>query len=219
MEREQRSLKHSSIPELQAKVAAGTSVARLLSNITSLTNPELVRNLCTLSDEEKRRLEEIDRTLTDLQASDPDKLIRRLNVKIARVKSLSEHIARVQKALSAEAVRAILEIRDEERRKRGEAARIRKTTFSEDMLDGTGSDVWAKFWEAARQFSEEFAYPGKTFPTTEENSRCLLCQRDLDHVTRHRLGSFEAFVKSMVERELQDIRGRYTKGPKTHAHR
>ena len=56
LERERRSLTPSGIAELQSKVAEGTSVGRLLSNITSLTSPETVRNLCALSGGEKGRL-------------------------------------------------------------------------------------------------------------------------------------------------------------------
>ena len=211
LEREQRTLGQKGFVELADQVAPATSVGRLLSNITSLTSPETVRNLASLSDEEKHRLGEIERSLVDLQASDPDKLIRRLNVRIGRVKSLSTHIARVEGILSADAIGAILETRAEGRRKRHEAARVRETTFSEDMFAGTGSETWGTLWAAARQFSEELAYPEETFPATGENSRCVLCQQDLDHATRQRLANFEAFVRSTAEKELQDVRGRFAR--------
>ena len=211
LEREQRALSQKGIVELQGQVAPDTSVGMLLSNITSLTSPETVRDLGSLSDEEKHRLGEIERSLADLRASDPDKLIRQLNVRIGRVKSLSTHVARVEETLSAAAIGAILEARAEGRRKRDEAARVRETTFSEDMLTGTGSETWGTLWEAARQFSEELAYPGETFPATGDNSRCVLCQQDLDHATRHRLANFEAFIRSTAEKELQDVRSRFAR--------
>ena len=52
LEQEQRSMAPKGIAELQAKVAEGTSVGRLVANITSLTRPETVRDLCALSGEE-----------------------------------------------------------------------------------------------------------------------------------------------------------------------
>lgn len=211
LETEQRALSQKGIVELQDQVAPDTSVGMLLSNITSLTSPETVRNLGSLSDEEKHRLGEIERSLVDLRASDPDKLIRQLNVRVGRVKSLSTHVARVKETLSADAIGAILEARAEGRRKREAAARVRETTFSEDMLTGTGSETWGTLWEAARQFSEELAYPGETFPATGDNSRCVLCQQDLDHATRQRLANFEAFVRSTAEKELQDVRSRFSR--------
>ena len=210
LEKDQHALNQGGIAELQEKVVPDTSVGRLLSNITSLTNPETVRSLGALSDEENLRLGEIGRSLADLQATDPDKLIRQLNVRIGRVRSLSMHIAQVEETLSAGAVDQILEARDEGRRKRDEATSIRETTFSGDMLSGTGSETWATLWKAARQFSEELAYPEETFPVTGDSSRCVLCQQGLDHTTRQKLDSFEAFVRSTAEKELQEVRERIT---------
>lgn len=210
LEKEQRSLSSSKIVELQAKIAQGTSVSKLLSNITSLTSPDKVRSLCALSDGEKRRSRQIERSLTDLQASDPDKLIRELKARVGRVNLLSDHIAYVEKVLSAEAVAKVLQTRAEWRSKRDEADKFRKTTFPKDLLDGTGSEMWATFWEVARQFSEEKAYPSETFPVTRDDSRCVLCQQDFDHATRQRLEKFEAFVRSTTEQELKDVRYRFT---------
>ena len=209
LERERRSLTPSGIAELQSKVAEGTSVGRLLSNITSLTSPEMVRNLCALSGDEKGRLGQVERSLEDLRATDPDRLIKELSLRIGRVQAMSRHIRRVGEALSAEAVDAIFEMRAEGRRKREDAARIRETTFRDVMLDGTGSETWSNLWDAARQFSLEKAYPEETFPATQEGSRCVLCQQDLDHAARHRLDNFEAFVRSTAEKELQEVRDRF----------
>ena len=200
LEREQRSLTPRGIAELQAKVAQGTSVGRLLSNITLLTKPETVRDLCALSDEEKARLGQVERSLVDLQATDPDRLIRELNLRIGRVQALARHTRRVEEALSVEAVDAILETRVQGREKRDKAARIREITFREDMLDGTGSETWSALWAAARQFSREQAFSDETFPATQDGSRCVLCQQDLDHAARHRLDNFEAFVLSTAEK-------------------
>ena len=208
LERERPSLTPKSIAELQAKVAEGTSVGRLLSNITSLTNPKTVRELCAAGDEKARRGQVV-RSLADLQATDPDRLIRKLNLRIGRVQALSRNTRRVEEALSTEAVGSILEMRVEERRKRDQAARTRETTFRENMLNGTGSETWSALWQAARQFSQEEAYPGETFPATRNGSRCVLCQQDLDHAAQHRLDNFEAFVRSTAEKELQDVRDRF----------
>ena len=74
------------------------------------------------------------------------------------------------------------------------------------MLAGTGSESWNVLWESARQFSQEFAYPGQSFPVVENGAHCVLCQQDLDHAARHRLQQFEAFVASTTERELRQAR-------------
>ena len=206
---ERRSLTPSGIVELQGRVAEGTSVARLLSNITSLTKRETVHSLCTLSDDDTARLVQLERSLLDLQARDPDKLLRELSLRLGRVQGLSKHVQDVGKALSAESVDSILKTRTEGRSKRDEAAKIRERTFREGLLDGTGSERWGDLWEAARRFSLERAYPDEPFPATQGGSRCVLCQQALDQEARQRLDAFEAFVRSTAEKELQDVRNRF----------
>jgi energy-coupling factor transporter ATP-binding protein EcfA2 len=93
--------------------------------------------------------------------------------------------------------------RTEGRRKSEEAKRLRQATFPEGLLIGTGSDTWKTLWESARQFSEELAYPEKTFPAVEDDARCLLCQQSIEHAAAHRLKQFEAFVVSTTELELR----------------
>ncbi len=67
-------------------------------------------------------------------------------------------------------------------------------------LEGFGSDTWRAMWEAARKYSQ-VAYPGKAFPVTDDDSRCLLCQQGLDDESQLRLRDFEAFVQSELEKE------------------
>ena len=208
LQKEQRSLVPRGIAELQAKCAEGTTVGRLLANITSLTKPETVRDLCALSVEEEERLASLERSLADLQVSDPERLARQLSLRMGRLQALSRHIRRVEEALSSRAVDALFELRSEGRLKRDEAAKIRALTFSEGMLDGTGSDTWSALWNAARKFSREHAYIHETFPATQDGAQCVLCQQDIDGAARNRLENFEAFAISTAERDLQDARDR-----------
>ena len=61
---------------MQAQIPEGTAVAKLLANISSLTKPESVQTLARLSREEEDRLALLEKSLLDLQANDPEKLIR-----------------------------------------------------------------------------------------------------------------------------------------------
>jgi len=209
LEKEQRSLKPKGISGLQVRVREETAVGKLLTNITSLTDPEAVRSLGDLSDDEKTRLLSLERSLSDLQTRDPDRLIRELRLRMGRVEALAHHLRRVGDVLSSEAVAAVFETRSELQAKRDEAARIRALTFGEGSLEGTGSESWSSLWEAARKFSEQHAYPQVTFPAIEDGARCVLCQQDLEAVARARLERFCAFVSSVGERELVDTKERF----------
>ena len=215
LEAEQRSLDSNALATVRAQIPEGTVAAKLLANITSLTNPEAVQKLSRVSAEEESRLALLEKSLLDLQASDPEKLIQQLTVRAGRAHALARHVKDVEAALSTETVDSAFIARTECRRKSEEAKRLREATFSAGMLAGTGSESWTVLWECARTFSQEFAYPGQPFPVVETDAHCVLCQQDLDHAARHRLQQFEAFVASTTEQELRQARETFAQHRKT----
>lgn len=211
LETEQRALASSALPVIRMQIPAGTAVAKFLDNISSLTKSDAVQALSNLSGEENARLVLLEKSLLDLQANDPDKLIRQLTLLDGRVQALVQHLKNVELTLSVEAAAALFTARTEGRRKGEEAKRLREVTFPEGMLAGTGSEEWTAMWDSARQFSQELAYPGKEFPVVDVGAHCVLCQQDLEQVAAHRLKQFETFVTSTTERELQSMRNNFVR--------
>lgn len=206
LEGEQRALASNALTAIQTQIPEGTAVAKFLSSVSSLTKPDAVQSLARLTPEEQVRLAFIEKSLLDLQTNDPEKLIQLLTLRVGRVLTVVRHLKEVEAALSAEAVTAVFNARMECRRKGEEAKRLREATLPNGVLAGTGAESWMAFWESARRFSQELAYPGKAFPVVEDGAHCVLCQQDFDLATTHRLKQFEAFVASMTERELRDAR-------------
>ena len=215
LENEQRALASNALPTLQEQIPDGTAVAKLLASISSLTKPETVHKLSRLPQEDEARLALLEKSLLDLQANDPEKLVRHLTIRAGRVQNLTRHFTEVEATLSADAVNSLFNARTEGRRKSEEAKRLRAATFPDGMLEGTGSETWTALWETARQFSQELAYPGQEFPVVENGAQCVLCQQDLDHAATHRLRQFETFVASTMERELRQARETFARLRKT----
>ena len=211
LESEQRGLGATALPPILTQVSPDTAVGKLLAGISSLTRPERVRGLARLSAEEETRLGLLESSLLDLQANDPAKLVQQLSLRAARVRGLARHLRNVESVLASAAVSALLEVRAEGRRKSEEASRLRAATFPVGMLPGTGADFWSSLWEAARRFSQEAAYPTANYPFLDEGAKCVLCQQDLDHDSRHRFKQFAAFVASTTERELRELRERFAR--------
>jgi DNA repair ATPase RecN len=206
LESEQRALNTNALAPIVAQIPPGTAAAKLVGNITSLTKPEAVRAVTRLSTEEEARLAFLEKSMQDLQANDPNKLIAQLNIRAGRVRALGEHLRALENALSDAEVAAVFNVRTDGRRKSEEAKRLREATFPQGLLAGTGGEQWKAMWESSRLFSEQQAYLGNAFPVTEDGSKCVLCQQDLDHAAAHRLRQFEEFITSTTERELRQIR-------------
>ena len=206
LEKEQRSLASDGLTAVRALVPEGTVVAKLVANVNSLTKPETVQGLSRVSPEEEAQLAFIDKSLLDFKANNPGKLRQELVLRARRVQTLALHIRTVEDVLSPTSVDAVFALRARGLRKLEQATKLREGAFPEGLLPGTGLEPWSSLWESARRFSEESSYPGVSFPAVGDADRCVLCQQDLDHVARHRLEAFEAFVASAAERELREIR-------------
>lgn len=206
LENEQRALASNGLAVMQAQIPEGTAAFRLVANITSLTKAEDVHALAVLSASEEAQHALLEKSLLDLQANDPEKHTQQLTLRAERLESLARHLKAIESTLSDDAINAVFDARTEGRRKGEEAKRLREATFPTGLLTGTGSETWTAMWEAARRFSQEQAYPGSDFPVAGAGAHCVLCQRDVDVATAHRLKQFEAFVASSTERELRQLR-------------
>ena len=211
LESEQRALNTNALAPIIPLIPVGTAAAKLVGSITSLTKLEAVQAVTRLSTEEQARLALLEKSLQDLQANDPQKLISQLTIHAGRVRALGDHLKALENALSDTEVGAVFNVRTEGRRKSEEAKRLREATFPQGLLSGTGSEPWKAMWESSRAFSEQYAYSEKAFPVTEDGAKCVLCQQDLDHAAAHRLKQFEDFIASTTEKELRQIRDDFTR--------
>jgi DNA repair ATPase RecN len=212
LEAEQRAVNTNALASVIAQIPEGTTAAKLLGSINSLTRREVVEAVTRLSSEEEARRVFLEKALHDLQANDPEKLIRHLTIRAGRVRALGEHLKGIESALSDREVAAVFDARKEGRRRSEDAKRLRDATFPAGLLAGTGGEQWKGLWESSRHFSQQQAYPGSPFPVTEDGAKCVLCQQDLDHGAAHRLRKFEEFVASTTERELRQRRDEFVRG-------
>lgn len=200
LELEQRELENNypKLPEL----TEGTAAYKLVSNLTSLTKPEDVERLATLSDPERERLIQIRKQIQDLSGREPKKVAQTLQLRTRSLQALADHLDKVSSLIGDEGIEAIFRAHRTLREAKGAAENLRTQTFLPQLLAGSGSDTWRALWEAARRYSTDEAYPGLAFPVTEDEARCLLCQQDLAKEAAERFRQFEAFVQSNLQQEV-----------------
>ena len=74
----------------------------------------------------------------------------------------------------------------------------------ENLLPGTGGEVWRELFDAARKFAVE-SHSGREFPNLGAEALCPLCQQPLAEGAG-RLLRFEAFIQQEAEKAAQKCR-------------
>jgi AAA domain len=168
-----------------------TKVGILVDGLSDKTKDSEVTTLVTLSTQEAQRLI----TLRDALKADPLKKAKetraardRVDAFLQRVKGAAALLSDAAEKLAGEILNAAIDSADA-------AKAFASGQFDPTFLQGTGSELWRKLWEAAREYAVKESYPDGEFPSTSPNARCVLCQQDLDEAARSRFAQFDAFCK------------------------
>lgn len=197
LERERRILANQKLT--LSHVPPGTAVAKLA--ITSLTNPDSIKTLASLTDDDITHMEELKTRLADLQSQDRRKQAREIELRARRVRGLLAKLRDVAKVSSPASHSELLERHNRLRETRRALHEHRTRAFSDQPLMNTGSESWRGLWNAAKVFSEQDAYPDHIFPVTNQGSRCVLCQQELSDDGAHRFQLFEEYLGSNLKNE------------------
>lgn len=175
----------------------GTNAAEFWAAIKPVTTQAAVDAACvwTAADADERLKIE-----TSLKQQDISGRLKELARQKKLLTQLETEVKSLRDALSDDKLLAVLNSRRDAAEKRKAATDAAESVFANAPLDGVGKQSWRLMWDQARQYSEERAYPGRSFPAVDESEdKCVLCQRPLDDEARTRLSSFEAYVKGGLE--------------------
>jgi energy-coupling factor transporter ATP-binding protein EcfA2 len=189
----------------QPKCHATTEVGELINGLTDQTKQETVSLLAVLSEAEKARLE----TLTADLLGDSTRAARLLLALKTRIDGLQGRLAGLQEAVADGRFAELRATAAAFRVARDAATAASTDLFSREPLPDIGSDTWKVLWEAARAYSQAAAYPGRAFPATGGDARCVLCQQELSAEAADRLQRFEAFIKDESKRQEDTARQAY----------
>ena len=196
-------------------VTEGTAVHNLVTNLTSLTKPTLVTSLASISHGNNMRIRELRNRIRDLESENPLKIARTLEMFADRVTALINSMRDADRTLCDSAIRELFEAFGQMSDSMKELEGSRQTTFQNQPLKSTGSELWRKLWDSAEQFSTEEAYPETPFPFTGESSRCVLCQQLLEEDGKERLQMFREFsldnIQSDFDRKAENYNTKFEK--------
>ncbi len=183
-----------------------TEVGKAIEKLNRSANPAALISLGTLNEVEKTRITELRQTLKE---ADPMAKSKDLRLSSNRLKASADLVVKPLAWVSDRAVEKLQKLDKAKTTAELAESRAADTLRSGDnLLPGTGEQVWKALFEAARRFSLEEAYPEEDFPNTAEDAVCPLCQELLPQAAKCRLRRFEEYIKNDVAKAANEARGK-----------
>lgn len=187
---------------------ATTAAGRFLTDLSAKTSSEAVEAATSWTEEHAARLQEL---TTFLTGQDQQK-IAGLQALASWAERMALRIAATSKVLGEDATRALQDLQAEASAARTAADNASEDAFKSDCLPGVGSDTWRRLYAAAREYSQQAAYPDREFPVVDDGSRCVLCHQDLTSQAAERLRRFESFVTGELARQANRAEENFREG-------
>ncbi|WP_310055972.1 AAA family ATPase [Arthrobacter ginsengisoli] len=191
------------VPGLQASTNAGLFAA----SVSPDTTDDQIDEATKLPDDAETELATLVQNEARLLSTNPAKEKTRLANGAKGLDSLAQHFDSLEGLLSPKACQDIEQKLSTSRSLRMAADLASKTSFTEEPLDGVGTETWRALWEAAEAYSQAEVYPDHDFPHTETDARCPLCQQELGADAANRLGRFKAFVHDDTAKKAKSAEG------------
>ena len=185
-----------------------TEGGRILASLSGSTQLTDVDALIAKSNGALETIRELKVQEARLLAADTSRERQQLVRQAEKAEALRQHVEALNTALSDEALATLTRHR-QEMAALDAAAAVLASAFDSEPVPGVGSSAWRALWEAARRFSEEYAYPEQAFPAAQAGHHCVLCLQGLDAAAQERFGRLDRFVKEDIQLQLRDARERY----------
>ncbi|MGW7773265.1 AAA family ATPase [Pseudomonas machongensis] len=187
--------RNSKLPNVQ-EIEKAPHLNKWLSSINESTTPASIDSKVIWTQENKAELEALNTVIQEYTNGTTIK-------KIGKLKDASEN--RVPRAIAKlTACLSILPSNKAELVKKLElAANTAKTAYdisvksfdTEEPLAGTHTEAWKQLFNAAKSFSEQYAYIGESYPKVDDGSKCVLCMQPLSDDAKGRMSRFDSYIK------------------------
>ena len=189
-------------------VVENTQCALFLSSLSAETTMEDLQEAIGDSAELQQKLKEVNRVLDLVSPEKRDQERQRTTRTLEALRLLVGRMRWAHDSLSSARLLSLLDARAAVVSAQNASHAARAAAFEDEAVDGIGSDSWKVLWAAARQFSDEYAYPEGVFPVTADvdgPALCVLCNQPLEPPAAERLKRFDEFVAAETERTVETL--------------
>lgn len=182
-----------------APLQGDTLVGKLIASLSAKTTAAQIDVLATLTPDELAQHVALDKSLKE---NNPKEKATQLRLRARRVAAIATNATK-KGALVDQVIAAKLRSLADSYRTAQAAAALAAKQFKEgeNLLPGTGGEVWRELFDAARKFALE-SHPDKSFPDLGAEAPCPLCQQPLAEGAARML-RFEAFIQQEAEKTSQ----------------
>ena len=145
--------------------------------------------------DDSKMLKQLEERLT----ASPFDLATKKNKRITQLNSLLKQVTTASGFVSSASVNVIKQLELDAQEKRKVAKLAADALIDQKSFDGFGNPTWKAMWEAARKYSEHYAYTAIKYPVVTQGSKCVLCEQELDEAAKQRLVKFESYVTGELE--------------------
>ena len=189
-------------PIQDSAIVIGTTSAKFLETLSETTKEEVIQAATNWTQQDELQLtaqEELARTSDSTKATQEVARIDKVKGRINDAASVVTRLITECADLTNEAIQKVLSEVNAAQLAHAVAVAERQTP---ETLPGVAStDQWDILYKAAKRYSEEVAYPGQSFPKTD-NAVCVFCQQPLGEEAVARFVRFKKFMENATNTVL-----------------
>jgi len=184
-----------SAPVQDSAVVPGTTSAIFLESLSETTKDEVIQAATDWTSQDELQLATQDELARTSDSTKATQEVARLDKVKGRINDAASAVARIVAAcadLTNEVIQKVLTEVNAAQLAHASAVAERQTP---EALPGVAStNQWEILYKAAKQYSEEIAYPGESFPKTDD-AVCVLCHQPLREEAVARFARFKKFME------------------------
>ncbi len=182
-------------PVQDSAVQAGTPSATFIDSLSETTNDDAIQSATLWTPQDDLDLaakEELAHSSDPTQATQEVSRLDKIKGRVNDAASAVAELAAACKDLTNEGMRRVLA--EVNAAQLAHAAAVAERQTPEPLSGVASTNQWEILYKAAKQYSEEIAYPGESFPKTDD-AVCVLCQQPLGDEAVSRFGRFKKFME------------------------
>ena len=188
-----------------------TESSKFLNSLSANTTSDEIEATTLLDDDAEDRLATLIQEEARLQSTNQAKEKKRLEDVAKNLEMLAAHFDKISSVLGIEPVRSLEKKIAHAQTLRQAADAASKVSFTDEPLEGIGTESWRALWEAAEEYSQQEAYHEHEFPFIQKGAVCPLCQQSLSEDTATRLNRFKTFVNDQTAKKAKDAESEASK--------